>query len=331
MQSPGNKKNGRLIILFCAGLLAGALIAIIIQAAYQKNKRPQDDTTRLIYQTDSLQSRFGRLLQANEKYAAVLSNKNLDSSGLQILDSLNVLIAHSEVNFLTYLDSLEKKNTGYDKNTFNLLTRIIDGYRDAVYQSTALDTTRNLFNIGNTNFSFDQNMLSNMQDELRTREIEIINLNNLLYANKISIPNKFPLDYKSMIKQQDSVLNNVLVSERRRNENLKDYNNKLKSDNENLNAALQTLHNSNTQSGVMDAVIVSKQELNEQVNLAKADCYMTRADARQIISNAKQREELLENALQILNTLSQSGNTSIRQQAQTKLKTLKTIAANNHD
>lgn len=327
------KKSPNWIIMFISGFIAGAVIIAALK--YSSGKKEvlygEDNTLHLIYQTDSLQSRFGKLQQLNENYASALSNKNLNAQKLHVLDSINVLITHSELGFLMYLDRLEKKNPGYNKNAFSLLTRIIDGYRSAIDASSSLNTIRNSFNIGNTNFSFDQDMLNSMQNELRRKEMEIVNLNNLLQVNKTYTRNSLPADYKKMIKQQDTVLNKVLVSERQKNENLKNYNTRLQQDYDRLNEELQTLRNTNAQNQIAASATVSKEELNEQVNLAKADCYLARADTKKIISNDKQRRELLQNALQILNTLSQSGNLSVRQQAQVKLTELKTIAANDHD
>ncbi len=62
------------------------------------------------------------------------------------------------------------------------------------------------------------------------------------------------------------------------------------------------------------------------LRLAEVDCNLTRADARAIISNSRQRKALLEESLKILNTLSKSSNTRVQQQVKDKMAELNSIA-----
>ncbi len=329
------KNNWPGIILFIAGLIAGMLIIYFFKAdsGTSTHENNYDNVIKLSSQSDSLQLKFDNILGLNKKYASFLTNKNLDSTQLQVLDSLNVLITHSQIVFLETLDNLQINGSSvYDRNSFGLLQRITNGYRSALEQSDAINAIRNAFNIGNTNYSFDQNMLNNMQNELKDKQTQIVGLSSKLYINKNMKKFDSSNNYNSIIKQQDSVINVSLQAQKKKNENLISYDKKLKIENDILSNQVKSLSSSsNTQNQIITTSMISKQDLDAQLNLAKADCYLIRADASQIISNSKQRRDLLENALQILNTLSQSNNISIKQAAQSKLSELKTIASNNHD
>ena len=73
------------------------------------------------------------------------------------------------------------------------------------------------------------------------------------------------------------------------------------------------------------------QYLNADLYFAKIDCNLTRADAQQIISNARQRKELLSESLTMLNTLSAYGDASIQKKAKEKILHLNHIATALHD
>lgn len=319
------------IALLLSGLLTGVILMFVINSGDRKSKEFSDNTVRLTMQTDNLLSGFTMLQQLSEDYASLLSDKSLDSIKLKELDSMNILITRKEIDFSALLDSLQSSNHGYDKSSSILFIKIIDSYRSAVSESKAIRTIRNSFNIGNTNFTFDQNTLYAMQNALHNKEVEIVQLNSKLYSNKNLATNNNKIDYNNLFKQQESVVDKVLESQKKKNENLTSYNAKLKRENDNLYNELETLRDSNIQNQIKTASTITKAELNEQLKLAKVDCYLLRADTRQIISNAKQRRELLQTAQQLLNSLSQSGSNSVKEEVQSKLNELKTIAANDHD
>ena len=321
------KKSGFGFLPFIIGLLAGAIIIFFIKDYYDKNNSSENkNVVRLTKQADDLLSQFIELQNLNEKYATMLADKNLDSSGLKSLDSLNISITNNQFAFRQILDSLQSKKDNYDENSYVLLIKITDAYLAALNQSTSINTTRSSVTIGNTNYSFDQNMLNAMQNELREKQLQVINLS----AGK-DIKSTPSSDYAIMLKQQDSVVTNVLKNQRQKNKNLTDYSNKLKSDNDRLSSELQSLRESNTSNQVAIPASVTTTQLSEQLDLAKVDCYLARADVEKIISNSKQRRDLLQQALNILNSLIKSSSATIREQAQQKSNELKTIAANNHD
>jgi len=67
------------------------------------------------------------------------------------------------------------------------------------------------------------------------------------------------------------------------------------------------------------------------LQLATVDCSLTRADATQSISSAKQRKLLLSEASSILTDLSATGSAEVKRKAQEKIARLNQIAANTRD
>ena len=330
-----SNKKSRLpgAILFIAGLLAGVLIMFFFKpaAANKVHITDNENIVNLSILADSLQVKFDTVLELNKSYASFLSNKNMDSSQLQTLDSLNISITHAETAFLENIDNIQiNGSNAYNRSSFGLLQKITNGYRTSLEQSDAMNTIRTAFNIGNTNYSFDQSMLNNMQNELSAKEAQITGLSSQLHILKYRASGSTP-DYASLIKRQDSVINVLLQAQKKRNENLISLNTKLKLDNDNLNNKLKSLNNSVTQNQYVSTTMISKHDMDEQLELAEVDCYLSRANTKLIISNAKQRKVLLQNALVILNTLSLSKNISTKQAVQSKLAQLESIAAEEHD
>ncbi len=68
------------------------------------------------------------------------------------------------------------------------------------------------------------------------------------------------------------------------------------------------------------------QAMDAELRFMKIDCNLSRADVNQIISNSRQRQALLSEALQTLNTLSRSEDAEVRNKAKKKFLQLETIA-----
>ncbi len=71
--------------------------------------------------------------------------------------------------------------------------------------------------------------------------------------------------------------------------------------------------------------------LDAELRLAEVNCDLSRADARQIVYNAKQREGLLSAALTILNQLMLSPDAEIQKKARQKMTELRSIVSTVHD
>ena len=71
--------------------------------------------------------------------------------------------------------------------------------------------------------------------------------------------------------------------------------------------------------------------LNAELRLAEANCDLSRADAHQVVYNARQRQELLTEALGILTQLEQSPDVEIQKKARQKMAELRSIVSTVHD
>ena len=72
-------------------------------------------------------------------------------------------------------------------------------------------------------------------------------------------------------------------------------------------------------------------ELTDQLRFAEVDCNLSRADARQVVYNDRQRQDLLAEALHILNELAKSSDPDVQRKANEKLTRLRSIAKMVHD
>ena len=71
--------------------------------------------------------------------------------------------------------------------------------------------------------------------------------------------------------------------------------------------------------------------LDAELRLARVDCNLTRVDAAQIISNSRQRKELLSEASGILTSLSKYEDADIKKKVHDKITRLNQVAANSRD
>ena len=103
-------KSGILIAWFLAGLFTGGFACFFIIEYSGQNTKVSNviNIQRLTNQADNLLSSFTTLQALNDKYAAVLSNKQQpDSANHKTLDSLNNLLLAKQNNFSATLDSLQ--------------------------------------------------------------------------------------------------------------------------------------------------------------------------------------------------------------------------------
>lgn len=72
-------------------------------------------------------------------------------------------------------------------------------------------------------------------------------------------------------------------------------------------------------------------ELSDELRFAQVDCNLSRADARQMVYNAKQRKDLLTDALAALNDLARSQDPEVQKKARERIILLRSIASSVHD
>ncbi|HMC84670.1 MAG TPA: hypothetical protein VKI61_04065, partial [Chitinophagaceae bacterium] len=116
--------------------------------------------------------------------------------------------------------------------------------------------------------------------------------------------------------------------------------NRLKNDNSNLvsqlaeykkEASAQADNANATNENKINQLQQKVLDLNADLYFTKIDCNLSRADAQQIISNARQRKELLTETLVMLSRLSCSADEGIQKKAKEKIILLNHIATTLHD
>jgi chromosome segregation ATPase len=144
-------------------------------------------------------------------------------------------------------------------------------------------------------------------------------------------------DIITTLKKETETLKLLVASKEKEISSLKNVNSSLDNDIKTLNTQLTSTRTSanNTEVEVIKnkyaALEHRYQQLNADLDFAKIDCNLTRADSKQIISNSKQRKELLSEALDILNDLSKSENDEIQKRANNKITQLSQIVSTIRD
>ncbi len=141
-------------------------------------------------------------------------------------------------------------------------------------------------------------------------------------------------------KGENDLLKMAFDNKQKEYDALKDNYTRLKADNNNLvSQVTEYKKSSSLQKEDAKAAAENKintleekiQNLNADLYFAKIDCNLTRADAQQIISNARQRKELLSESLTMLNMLAASGDAGTQKKAKEKILHLNHIATALHD
>lgn len=157
--------------------------------------------------------------------------------------------------------------------------------------------------------------------ELQKKDNRILALEDQLRLQKQSTSDNSSNASEVQLKNEIQVLQAGLRKEEEKISSLLALNNSLTKDNNRLTAQFNDLK-SNTSSlpkgqegpeSSKNNNLQSKiDDLDAELKFAKIDCNLSRADAKQIISNFRQRKDLLQESLNTLNTLSHSNNITIQ-------------------
>jgi hypothetical protein len=190
---------------------------------------------------------------------------------------------------------------------------------------------RNALAMQNSSFSTDEKAMLTMQDALSQKESMISELKNTLKLQAKTNSNlaNGKNDNNAELSKNISTLENTLAALTASNNSLKnDHDRLLKQQNENSK-------NAGTNETMLKEKTVALQQkvdaLNTELQLAQVDCNLSRVDAAQIISNAKQRKQLLSEASYILTNLSATANDDVKKKVKDKIVRLNQVAANSRE
>jgi hypothetical protein len=134
------------------------------------------------------------------------------------------------------------------------------------------------------------------------------------------------------IRTDSAVLRRQLDDQVKSGSALKDQVFNLRSNNEALQTRLVTDDGPGGGANAKTAALQRQSaQLNDDLRFAEVDCSLSRADAKQVVYNSRQRKELLTDALTTLNELVKSPDAEVVRKARERLITLRSIASTVHD
>jgi hypothetical protein len=180
-----------------------------------------------------------------------------------------------------------------------------------------------------------------LKNKLLEKENRIIDLENELAAARLKAPViTAPVTSSgNLLQEENNSLKQQLEDQQGKNAGLQNQLSALKRENNNLSLQL-TQANSNTTAAASNTEALKNRhtelerrvlEQNILLSFVQVDCNLARVDARQVISNARQRKELLTETLGILNNLATAPDAATQKKIKEKTAQLHKIASTIRD
>ncbi len=341
------KKAGyRFAVLYIISIILLALIFTALWNAFSSPVRlaskgnlsnSTSEESVLLRHDELLHAHLKKLQQFDDNYTILLTN----SAGRLELDSLNKLIENGETSLSNMIDSIENQKKSFDNqaNAASLDT-ITSAFRSALVNRKSLGYMRIALSGEIANLSSDERELLKSKMELQTKNKAILALENQIKIQSQVIPDNNTLSATEIrLNGEIETLKSDLEKEKEKSSNLVTLNNSLSKDNNQLTVMLTEVKSNVAKSENQERADRSKNDLlqnkisdlNAELIFAKIDCNLTRANASQIISNSRQRRDLLQESLTQLNNLSSSNSVSIQKRVREKLSQLQNIVATVRD
>lgn len=342
MEALNNSK--RKVIKTGAGIVtvvAGLLVCVLLLSVFTKKKAepvpqlvemPIEGVPTTFAESNDhsmnsiLQQRLSDLQLLQQQYnTGVAAGK--DKAALQ---NSRTSILQAEEAFRFSIDSIWISAIT-DKNTSSLQLKTIDAYKRSL---DSIRTVNSSLNIANTADDFvpDRKAFLQMRDELMDKTNRIALLKSSIeimskQADKTTVG--IGADRVNEIQVADAALLEKKVTE------LTTGNQRLQQEIERLRKLpVEVAKNTTTEELLLSKNTALQQKVNNinaELQLVMVDCNLSRVDATQIISNSKQRKQLLSEASTILTNLSASSDAVIRNKVKEKIVRLNQVAANTRD
>lgn len=336
-------------MLTFAGLYAASVILMFfIFSAFgihfsvndQKGNTAIDDrqTTAdndLLQKDSLLHTKLQLLQQSDDEYNLLLA----DSSSQIQRNNAALATSLYETAFNKAIDSIDQA-TNYTGDKDVMFKTMINSFKSIASNWQLLKNVPALHS-GKPLPAGDQQDILVMKSLLNQKDNELTRVQEALKAmqGKAFIP-PIPAGAGETQPGEMDVLKTAFTDQQNEYQAVQEKYNRLKIENGNLasqiveyrKAATAQTESANTESENKINVLEQKlQGLNADLYFAKIDCNLARADAQQIISNARQRKELLSESLAMLTSLSSSGDAGIQKKAKEKMIHLNHIATSLHD
>jgi chromosome segregation ATPase len=348
---PKNATERRKRILTFAGLYAASVILMFFifsafgvhlsagdqKATVQVNDR-QVATSNDMLQADSLlHEKLRELQQSDDVYTLLLADS---ASQSQKNDAAGSAGAY-ELAFKKAIDSIGQVTTAYTGDKAAMYKTMLNSFASILNSREALKNIQSSMAAGKTTLSSSQQDMLQWKNQLSQKDNELARLNAEIKTlqGRGAAPSK-PGDADEAQKGEIELLKTAFDDQQKEYNDFKDKYNRLKTENSSLAsqvieykkaASARNENVNNAAENKINTLEQKVQDLNADLYFAKIDCNLSRADAQQIISNARQRKELLSESLAMLNSLSASADAGIQKKAKEKIVRLNHIAINLHE
>ena len=292
-----------------------------------KNNTQGLQSIKLTQYDELLQNKLDDLQQLDEQYTASITS----DGNTKNLDSLNGTIHQQEGYFTAAVDSINHAVVVFDdENTKGKFVKMIAAFKSIITYRAAIGSLRNAVAIKSNGFSTDEKTMLKMQDELTAKNNKITLLENSIKTFEKPVPPPVISNDNSMALTEN--INNL----ESRIATLTSANTDLKKDNDRLLKQQTDISKTSSSNEILlkekTSTLQQRIEmLNAEIQLTRVDCNIARVDATQIISNSRQRKQLLSDASSILTDLSSNGNADIKRKVKDKIIRLNQVAANTRD
>ncbi|MEP7144118.1 MAG: hypothetical protein ABI707_14645 [Ferruginibacter sp.] len=327
-----------LVILITAGIASFLLNMLWPKDEYISQKKADTNLPfvspvnyDILLETNGLlNNRLTSLAQLDQQYIDVLAKSNDKKE----TDAISKEISTQEELFSGSIDSISKGGGQPDSSLNKIFDNIIFSYKSILQSRHTVTSLRTAIDMHKDGLKPDQMAILKTQNDLQEKNRRITLLEAELKTITATKENamKHPAgDINNLTKLKEDIAgqaNRIAV--------LTGDNNNLKKDNDRLikeqnNASKNVSPGELTLKNKTVSLQQKIDELNTELQLAHVDCNLSRIDAGKIISNSRQRKELLDEASGILTSLAKSDDPVTKKKAQYKIVRLNQIAANTRD
>ena len=348
MQAKNFTERRKRIIAFAGIYAASIILLLFIFSAFGMSfgtKEPDERKahtypqplaeTELLHADSLLHAELQQLQQSDIRYSLLA-----DSAGNTQRNNAAMAAADALDDIKKTIDSIQQMTTSHTGAEGARYAIMINTFKSVLNDRLIIKNTQASMAAGKTLLSASPQDMLQWKNELLLKDNDISRLQTEIKV----LQGREPVSLKTSgteeaQKGENELLKTAFTDQQKEYDELKDKYNRLKTDNSSLamqltdlkKAALQPEKINDVKDNRVEKLEQQVDDLNADLYFARIDCNLTRTDAQQIISNARQRKELLSESLVMLNSLSKSPDADIQKKAKEKIVRLKRIASTLHD
>lgn len=311
--------------LFSGLLISGAVYFFVLKKSGVKDYDRSGLTTSMVAENNTMIDRLKQLQQLDTRYSLLLADSETSAS----IDSVNIMILETEIQLNNSIRNLETIAAQHsDDGNMMIYQQLMNLYKQVIDTRRSMSNIRYAFSAGTMKLTDDQQSVLLARNELNIRDVRIIELERTIGILKSESENSAKSQPLSALAT-DTEISATNEDLKLRNSELAKQTAGMKRNIEQLNLQIASLKqsagNTNANLAKTKTLQLEIDKLHSDLAFAEVDCNLIRADSKRIISNSRQRKELLTEVLNRLNKLSQSENIAVQQKANEKMKMLNGI------